>query len=114
MIDTLIELLETFGYDVYRQGSLTPDQPYPDTFITFWNPETPFHNFYDNVDFGEVWTVNIYVYSNDPERTFSLLDEIRILLKQNGWIINGAGYDVISDESTHTGRGLDVQFLKFQ
>lgn len=114
MIDTLIELLETFGYDVYRQGSLTPDQPYPDTFITFWNPETPFHNFYDNDDFGEVWIVNIYVYSNDPERTFSLLDEIRILLKQNGWIINGAGYDVISDESTHTGRGLDVQFLKFQ
>ena len=113
MIDSLIELLESFGYDVFRQGSLTENDPYPDTFITFWNPDTPFHSFYDNEEYGQIWTVNVYVYSNDPEVTYSLIDSIRMLLKRNGWIINGAGYDVTSDEPTHTGRGLDVQYIDF-
>lgn len=45
--DTLISLLETFKFPVYRQGSLAKNEAYPDTFFTFWeNPETT--NDYDN------------------------------------------------------------------
>ena len=54
-----------------------------------------------------------YVYSNDPELTYSLLAEAREALKAAGWICQGKGYDVQSDEETHTGRGLEVIYLQF-
>ena len=37
MEDLLIKLLETFGYPVRLQGSLLPDEAYPDHFFTYWN-----------------------------------------------------------------------------
>ena len=48
MEDTLIQLLESFGYPVIRQGSLPADQAYPDTFFTFWNSTEDGQSFYDN------------------------------------------------------------------
>ena len=40
MEDNLILILEQFNYPVFRQGSLTEDDPYPKTFITFWNADS--------------------------------------------------------------------------
>jgi hypothetical protein len=34
------------------------------------------------------------------------------VLKNNGFIISGKGYDIPSDEPTHTGRGIEVGFLE--
>lgn len=111
MEDKLIELLESFGYGVYRQGSFTEDDPYPDSFFTFWNPDSPDHAHYDNKDYKTDWTFDVNFYSNDPEKTYSVLSEARILLKQNNWIVPSKGYDVMSDENTHTGRGMQVFYL---
>lgn len=108
--DVLIELLQTFKYPVYRQGSLGKNEPYPDTFFTFWeNPENVTD--YDNGTKFVVYDFNIYVYSTDPELLATTLAAARTLLKQNNFIILSRGFDVASDEITHTGKGFEVGFI---
>lgn len=112
MEDKLIELLETFGYPVYRQGSLSNDATYPDSFFTFWNNQSPDHAFYDNTEYGTEWDFDVNFYSNDPDLTYSKLFEAKTLLKQNGWVVPGKGHDVMSDEPSHSGRGISALFLE--
>lgn len=108
MKDSLIELLETFGYPVMLQGSLGKDEAYPDSFFTFWNNETFDGNHYDNDAISFIWDFTVNFYSTDPNLVNSILLRVRTLLKSNGWIISGKGNDVPSDEPTHTGRSIDV------
>ena len=112
MIDNLIELLSSFKYPVIRQGSLAPNEAYPDTFFTFWNSDESGHSFYDNDAVNVDWIFQVNVYSTDPDLTYSLLAEARALLKSAGYTISQRGYDVTSDEITHTGRGMVVMYLK--
>ena len=56
----LIKVLSGLGYPVYRQGSMSDSDDYPDTFFTFWNYETPDHSHYDNEAYGAEWSYNIY------------------------------------------------------
>lgn len=112
MDETLIALLETFGYPVYRQGSLSDTDAYPDSFFTFWNNDSPDHSHYDNTDYGTEWDFDVNFYSNNPDLTHSVLLEARTLLKENGWVIPEKGHDVMSDEPTHTGRGITALFLE--
>lgn len=111
MEDKLIELLSSLGYEVYRQGSFTEDQEYPDHFFTFWNTDSPDHSHYDNENYLTDWAFDVNFYSIEPELTYSVLSEARILLKQNKWIVPSKGYDVASDEPTHSGRGMQAIFL---
>lgn len=113
IVDALIELLESFGYPVYRQGSLQDDEGYPATFFTFWNNSGDGLHHYDNADFSVEYDFDVNVYSNDPEVTYSLLDDARALLKDNGWIANGRGYDLPTDEPTHTGRGFNAVYVDY-
>ena len=112
MEDTLITLLETLKYPVMRQGSLAPDQEYPDTFLTFWNTDETGHAFYDNADATVEHDFRISVFSTDPDTAYSVLASARTLLKTNGWIITDRGFDVESDEITHVGRGCTIAFLE--
>lgn len=112
MEDNLIELLERFNLPVIRQGSLAPDEAYPDTFFTFWNNDEEGQSFYDNDTATVVYDYDVNVYSRDPQKTYDLLKQARNLFKQNSWIIAERGYDVASDEITHTGRGMRVMYLK--
>lgn len=114
MEDNLIEILESFGYPVYRQGSMSDDETYPETFFTFWNNDSPDHAHYDNTEYGTVWDFNIYAYSSDPSLTYSVLADARLALKASGWIVPGKGFDAQSDEATHTGRGLNIFYLDTQ
>lgn len=111
MEDKLIEILEGFGVPVYRQGSMSDDEVYPETFFTFWNNDSPNHAHYDNDEYGTAWDFNIYVYSSNPSMTYSLLNDARAALKKAGWITPSKGFDVASDEPTHTGRGLEIFYL---
>lgn len=112
MEDRLRELLESFELPVMRQGSLSPEEAYPDTFFTFWENEETEHSAYDNETAISEHDFDVNVYSKDPEKIYSLLSEARKLLKENGWIIARRGYDVASDEITHTGRGMNVVYLR--
>ena len=49
----------------------------------------------------------IAYYQKDTLVNTKLL-EAKKILKQNGFIVHGKGYDVASDEPTHTGRGINV------
>ena len=108
----LITLLETLGYPVFLQGSINTVDDYPDSFFTFWNTESPDHSHYDNADYATDWAFDVNFYSVDPELTYKALSDARILLKQNRWIVPSKGYDVYSDEATHTGRGMNALYLE--
>lgn len=111
MEDILINLLQTFGYPVFRQGSLSKDEAYPDTFFTFWNNSETGQSFYDNDTAIVDYDFSVNVYSTDTDKVYSLIASARTLLKSNGWIIVSRGYDVGSDEITHIGRGFEIEYL---
>ena len=108
MKDLLVETLETFGYPVILQGTLNKDEPYPESFFTFWNNDSYDQNHYDNKPIGYVWDFDVNFYSTDPALVNSKLIEAKTKLKQQGFIVPGKGYDVASDEPTHTGRGINA------
>lgn len=112
MEDELITLLESLNYPVYRQGSFSESDSYPDSFFTFWNNDSPDHSHYDNETYGTEWNFSVNFYSIDPALTYSVITDARILLKQNGWIVPSKGFDVYSDEDSHTGRGLTIFYLE--
>ena len=112
MEDLLIHILEGFGYPVFRQGSLSEDDEYPDHFFTFWNNESADGSHYDNDAASTIWYFDVNFYSVDPALTYSKLNEAITKLKAEKFIVSGKGHDVVSDEITHTGRGVNALFLE--
>jgi hypothetical protein len=113
MEDLLIEVLSQFGYPIMLQGSLLKDDPYPDHFFTFWNNSSDSESFYDNDENSIVYDYDVNFYSVNQEWAYSKLREAKAALKKAGFIISGDGYSVMSDESTHDGRGMNVKYLKY-
>lgn len=112
MEDLLIETLESFGYPVKLQGSLLPDEPYPDHFFTFWNNTSYGQSYYDDDEKSTVYSYDVNFYSTNPEWVYSKLRGAKAALKKAGFIVSGDGYSVASDELTHDGRGMNVLFLR--
>ncbi len=112
MIVEVNEILESFKVPYCKQGSISIWSKYPETFITFWNNDSPDHAHYNDKRFGTAWDYSINVYSSDPAITYSLLDEIRAAFEAKGWTILSKGFDVASDEKSHTGRGIEVYKLE--
>ena len=109
MDELLIQLLKTkFNYPVKLQGSLAPDAPYPDNFFTFWNDASESDGYYDAKENAIVWEYSLNFYSKDPDKVNTVLLEAKELLNDNGFTVSGGGYSVLSDEPTHTGRGISV------
>lgn len=109
LIDTLDE---AFHLPIYLQGSLSVNDTYPDAFFTFWNNETTDQEFYDNTETQTVWDFDLNFYSNNPDIVNSVLVLAKNTLKTVGFIPDGSGHDVMSDEPTHTGRGLTLLFIE--
>lgn len=108
MKDLLIQTLTPLGYPIRLQGSLGTSETYPESFFTFWNNETNDDEFYDNEEHSVIWDFDLNFYSTDPELVNTVLIASKRLLKSIGFICRGVGYDVTSDEVTHTGRGMNV------
>lgn len=108
MKDLLITTISSLGYPIIQQGSLGENEPYPESFFTFWNNDTDDNETYDNVEHSYIWDFDLNFYSSDPSLVNSKLLEAKSLLRQQGFIVGGKGYDVASDEPTHTGRGINV------
>lgn len=110
--DLLINILESFEVPVIRQGSLSDNEDYPETFFTFWNNLTGESAFYDDESHSELADYDVNIYSSDPSAVYAFLREAKKKLKQNGFSIPDAGHDVASDVDTHTGRGLNALYIK--
>lgn len=108
MKDLLISTLEPLGFPIRLQGSLGENEQYPESFFTFWNNDTLGDEFYDNDEHSYIWDFDLNFYSSDPALVNTKLIEAKALLKAKGFIVAGKGYDVPSDEPTHTGRGIHV------
>lgn len=94
------------------QGSLLPNEPYPDDFFTFWNKDSSNGTHYDNAVASVLYKYGVNFYSNNPENVYSVLRAAIAKLRMAGFIISGDGYSVASDEPTHDGRGVDVEYLR--
>ena len=110
MVDLLISTLEPLGYPVRQQGSLLPDEKYPDHFFTFWNNTTDGNSFYDNEETAVTWDYSLNFYSSNPDLIGETFLKAKRLLKAAGFIVTGLGHAVMSDEPTHTGRGTTVLY----
>lgn len=112
--DKLIELLQSFGFSVFRQGSLSDNESYPSTFFTFWCNEEMENSAYDNETQSVYYDFDVNVYSNDAQQIYDLLSKARKLLKENGFTIVRRAYDIASDEITHVGRGMNVIYINIE
>ena len=112
MDEKLIEILEALGYPVKLQGSILPDESYPDHFFTYWNDSADGTSYYSNNEGAILWAYSLNFYSIDPLLVNTKLLEAKALLKSAGWVVSGAGYDVPSDEATHTGRGISLLYMQ--
>lgn len=110
MIDLLINSLSDLGFPVFLQGTIPPDQMYPDSFFTFWNPTSDGTAFYDNDEHAIVWEYDVMFYSVDPVLVNSMLGSAKKSLKSIGFTCTGGGFDAESDEPTHTGRGITAYY----
>lgn len=114
MDDLIISTLEALGYPVKLQGSILSDEPYPDHFFTYWNDSTDGTSYYSNNEGAILWAYSLNFYSTDTVLVSTKLLEAKALLKSAGFIVSGAGYDVASDEPTHTGRGISLLYRQKQ
>lgn len=114
MKEKLIELLEALGYPVYLQGSLAEDAEYPQSFITFLTMDSSDAAHYDNESVGTAWSYTVYFYSVDPVLVAAEAARIRSTLKAAGFIPQGKGRDIPSDEPTHTGWVNDYIYLELE
>ena len=108
----LYNKLITFGYPVYLQGTLNPDDAYPDTFLTYWTDDTADKSHYDDATVSYEWDFTVILYSNDPMLLETKPQEIMKTLKEAGFIPRGKGNDIPSDEVTHTGWAMDFIYLE--
>lgn len=113
MKQKLITALQTFGYPVFLQGTLNPVEAYPNTFITFFTDSTDDGAHFDNKTNSVAWAFSVILYSANPEIVNTKPDEIRAALKAAGFIPQGKGNDVLSDEPTHTGWAMDFITVEF-
>lgn len=108
MKEKLIALLSVYGFPVMLQGTLNPEEDYPETFITFWTDDTSDGAHYDNETTSFDWTFSVCIYSSRPDIVNTLPVTMRADLTAAGFIPQGKGFDIPSSNPTHTGWALDV------
>lgn len=113
IVDELIELLETLGYPVYQQGSMSAEDPFPTTFVTFWEYPEDEDSYYDNREHRVVYDFAVNCYSSNPAEPYDVIDSARDLLKDNGWIVKKRSFSLETDEPTYTGRGFEAVYCDY-
>ena len=103
----LIEILSQFGFvegvTLCLQGTLNPDEAYPDEFVTFWTDYTDDNAHFDNSVYSVDWSFSVIYYANDPARVNTRPFEFMTALREAGFVPQGVGQDIASDEPTHDG-----------
>lgn len=114
MRERLMETLEATGYPVYLQGTLAENESYPANFITYFTLSSDDAAHHDNEPSGTAWRYEVIFYSSDPRMLATAPVEIRKRLKAVGFIPQGRGRDIPSDEPTHTGWAMEFYYLDME
>lgn len=118
MENKLVSILEGLeleqGFDVILQGTLDPEEGYPDNFFTYWNWETPRDGYYNNKHSKVYWGFQIIAYSTDRSFLNEMLKKAIEKLEENNFIINSDGEDVASNLQSHTGKMIEVYFIEIK
>ncbi len=91
---------------------MNPDEESPADFETYWTPSTDDAAHFDNGVAAADWTFYAIYYSNDPAKVNTKPFEIAADLKANDFVQRGRGYDIVSDESTHTGWAMEFMCVE--
>lgn len=105
--ELLITELQKFSDNVFLQGTFNPNDDYPASFITFWTDYTFDISHYNNDVHSVAWNFSVIFYSSNPKELLKIPFEIIADLKQVGFIPQGKGNDIPSDEPTHTGWAME-------
>ena len=111
MKDFLINTLETLGFPVFLQGTFG-DDPFPETFITFFTLGSNAAAEFDNETALTAWQFQVTIYGNNPLTVESGAAAIRKTLKAAGFIPQGKGRDIPSEEPTYTGWTCEFYILE--
>ena len=115
MKQKLIDILEAFcPGNVYLQGSMNATATYPSEFITFFTMQTNDLAHYDNAVQTVSWRFAVIYYSNDPLKVNTKPFEIATALKSAGFVPQGKGIDILSDEQSHTGWAMEFTYSEKQ
>ena len=104
--EALEPLLEATGYPYFRQGSLAPDESYPEAFFTFWDMDTPESAYYDNSPHCADWSWRVYFYTADPALLYTVMDALAVSAREAGFTVQGRARDLPSDEPGVSGRTI--------
>jgi hypothetical protein len=113
MKQKLIDILEKHcPNNAYLQGTMNPEEEYPEDFVTFWTPSTDDAAHYDNKTAAVDWYFSVIYYSSDPMQVNTKSFEIAADLKAAGFVQLGKGNDILSDEPTYTGWAMDFVYTE--
>lgn len=111
MKQKLVDILETFCPDnVFLQGTRNPNEAYPPELLTFWTNYTEDRAHYDNKVDSVKWNFYVMYYADDPTLVNTKPLKIAAALKAAGFVQQGKGNDVLSDEATHTGWAMEFTY----
>lgn len=110
--EKLEQALIKTGLDYSRQGSYSDVSEYPPSFFTFWNYDTENAGFFDNESNKTVWFWNVYYYTNNPATLYSTMDELIGYAEEEGFIVEGKGYDIPSDRPDFIGRIITLKYVE--
>lgn len=105
-------LEEDMGFPAWLMHTMPAEEVYPESFFTFLATDAPLVAYYDNNPTAVVWAFAIGFYSCRPDLVDSVPLELVKRLRAAGWIVEGLGEDVQSDEPTHTGRRITAYYIE--
>lgn len=108
----LVTLLSSFvnPLNIYLQGTLNPDEEYPNEFFTFFITTTELESHYDDNSQRTDLYISVMYYSNNPVDVSQIADKIMPAMKENGFVPTDSGNDIASDVQTHTGWAMDFAY----
>lgn len=111
MKELLISVLEAFGFPIFLQGSLGENEPFPPAFFTFTTLGSDDAFTYDDDPTHTAWDYQVIFYADDPRTVEQVAAQSRTALKAAGFIPQGKGVDIISEEPTHTGWVTEYKYI---
>lgn len=104
----LFDIFEEMGFEYWLMHQMPANKKYPSSFFTYLTTDAPFIEYHDNKPMAVSWAFMIGFYTDDPGIMDITIIRLMNKLQAAGWIVEGPGEDVESDEPTHTGRRLTI------